>query len=1181
MERLVLLFLISFAGVQAQTLGQFRIVDFAAKTASRISSVQGVEIDTAQPHGLNTGDAVYIYKPLTLAQDATVPGFGNHGNRGRGYFLVSVTSPTHFTLTSEMYTGASSGIGNGVAAGDLAVPLTTYRLRQGPKVWLDGPIPRGSWSASVSYRTHELVTNNGNSYMAIADNTNQQPPNPSCWVQVDPSLIGPGTFTASIRDTNGKAGSGNLAFTQMQSLLKKYWLQPAATYDYANQVFANGAFGTSAAFNWFATDDKTSYAAALRLATQTEDLASGTPACLTVGAAYCGNRLYDVDNGRAQAMVWTGGLGAIYDTLTADQKHALADRLLNDNDVTHNGIESNGGTNCVNDAYLSGPGQLSISKYVVTGSGFSSLSDLQPGGVILRNQNGTYTVIGRIKSVDSDTQMTLEQAAYSQASTSLSLTNWYYTHPFGYQGQHTCGVLWFLKHHGSSPRMIPGQEAHYGATDYTQIVNPDDSPRQNKSIVALAPYISMAMLLGNDDLRAVRLGEQAINYYMTQTMAQENKSRWTGLDGHGTQYGTDRTAIAATDIALVLKNSLSSTPPGVLSGTYLRSILAAYQYSAWLGRPLFVQPWATGYGAATGSYTSERLSDFGSPMLLAATLYPDDPLTPVTWDYLRRRRGDFGNLSLDGGWGSQFFLSYAFPFYDPLAKAAPPTNLPLQRALWGTDELECINAGLYCRPDTGESIAFSQTGWSGSDTQLMIQAQAALPTWDDDNYGTAGSYTILQNNGANSVYLLGGNGLAGSALLPSSGMEQGNTISIFDPATRKDLWATRGSSHQYARLKRWAGDPQSGVSDSSYAYAMVDLTPTVRDAAHGYDPGNAARSCFYQSPACSSKSGQSLINRQIIHFKKPASPTYIVDYDDIEIPSSKYELRAYFHYEISSGVAPGTDQRYPAWITTFDPAGKNVVLTVPNSARLSSRFLPVAPAGPPRTLSHASAAVPNSGVLRRTQIALTVDKPDGTYLPTTQLPAAAIPGTWRVTLCSSDDGTTCAPANAAEWIAVHKPSANVTDAMPSVDQDQCSGTGGNCTVVEIQDPVAPKVAGFARSGALLSAAVFNTTHQGQAQYVFVGLAPGVYSVSSGSVPVATGIVVAPDDTSLSFTSGAGLISILRVSPGVAAIHITPSTTLSVNGQQQSVRRVHVQRRSSWRRTKCSHQRLHQPAYMGQ
>ena len=249
---------------------------------------------------------------------------------------------------------------------------------------------------------------------------------------------------------------------------------------------------------------------------------------------------------------------------------------------------------------------------------------------------------------------------------------------------------------------------------------------------------------------------------------------------------------------------------------------------------MFVQPWATGYGAATGTYTSERLSDIGPPMLLAATLYPDDPFAAVTWDYLRHRRGDFGNLSLDGGWGSQLFLSYAFPFYDPLAKDAPPTNQPLQRALWNTDVAECINAGLYCRPDTGESIALSQTGWSGNDTQVMIQAQAALPTWDDDNYGTAGSYTILQNNGANSAYLFGGNGLVTSGLFPSSGMEQGNTISIFNPATGKDMWSARGATYQYARLARWAGDPQTGVADNSYAYAMIDLAPTVRDAAQGY-----------------------------------------------------------------------------------------------------------------------------------------------------------------------------------------------------------------------------------------------------------------------------------------------------------------------------------------------------------
>ena len=186
------------------------------------------------------------------------------------------------------------------------------------------------------------------------------------------------------------------------------------------------------------------------------------------------------------------------------------------------------------------------------------------------------------------------------------------------------------------------------------------------------------------------------------------------------------------------------------------------------------------------------------------------------------------------------------------------------------------------------------------------------------------------------------------------------------------------------------------------------------------------------------------------------------------------------------------------------PAGRNVVLTVPDSARLSSRFLPIPVRGSLRSAGRTLFLPLQAREITRTRIALTVDKPDGSFAATTQLPGAAVPGTYRVTLCSSDNGVTCAPSASTEWIAVHKPSTNLNDAMPPTDQPPCAAAGGNCTVLEIQDPVAPKVAGFARAGVLLSAATFTTTHQGQAQYVFAGLAPGTYNVTSSGTAVASG-----------------------------------------------------------------------------
>src|SRR4030095_12529673 len=122
------------------------------------------------------------------------------GNRGRGYFVLAVTDATHFMLASEVDSGATPGLSSsGGARGDKIVPLTTYTLRDGPRAWLDGPVAKGAWSSGTTYRSHEMVTSGGASYMSIADgNLNHAPPDASWWVAVDASKIGPGTFTASL-----------------------------------------------------------------------------------------------------------------------------------------------------------------------------------------------------------------------------------------------------------------------------------------------------------------------------------------------------------------------------------------------------------------------------------------------------------------------------------------------------------------------------------------------------------------------------------------------------------------------------------------------------------------------------------------------------------------------------------------------------------------------------------------------------------------------------------------------------------------------------------------------------------------------------------------------------------------------------------------------------------------------
>ena len=953
--QLILLLLLLCGTAGAQTLGQLRLVDFSPRTAAVVQTATGsgpIVVATASAHGLSTG-SIYVYPPISWDTDENNGVFRNHGNRGRGYFNITVTDSTHFTITSEMYTGATAGIGNGIAAGDKIVPLTTYYVRQGPKLYLDGPVNKGAWSGGTTYRALESVTApDGNLYESIADgNLNHQPPNTAWWVQLDPLKTGPGTFTASLRNSSGKANESNYAWTRLKTLQSTNW--PASNnYMYgvsaSYQQWPGGFGGILAAQHWMGDGDATSYAQALVMATQAEDLAEGTVGC-AVGVLSCGHSKtsYDsLDQTRLDLNASIpGGLALIYDTLTPAQKAGLLDRLLNDNDPAHNGTDPAG---CTPAAFNPGTGSISGANFVITGSGFLSLDGLLPGAII---QTGDIAAarsvsLGRVKSVDSDTQITLERSNYSQVSgaTPVVFASWAYVKPFGYGGQHTCGAVWLYRRYASSPRMIPGLETQYATSDFPPNSFPDDSPRQNKTISGLAYLISTGLLTANDDLRGVRMAEQGINYFMTQTLAQENKSRHTGLDGHGTQYGLGRTGSWLASTALSIKNSLTVTPPGVITGNWLKNLMQATLYATWLSHPWYVQPWATGYGVDTNSIGVTQMTYIGPPLGIIAAIYPDDPFVPHVAQYMRTRMND---IVQTGGWSSVSFMRSGWLFYDPTVTPAPLSSEPPQRSLNVSDIDECIAAGLYCRADAAWGGALSNTGWdANTDTQVLIEGGPSLPPVDDDGYGTAGNITILQNHGTHSAYLLGGNGLGvgasyGSANTPHSGLYDGNTISIYNPTvafntplpTGRDLVSSKAGFYAFANTDRWAGNPVTGAQDNSYVYLRVNYTPQMRQATTNYNRAQAVQKSFF-APAAQAQN----VTREVFHLKSGSGmPNFIVAYDWVKVGTPN-QLRAYWHLQTATYLPT---VRHVEWVSVNGTA-QTATLTNPTAGRLNVAALPVA-----------------------------------------------------------------------------------------------------------------------------------------------------------------------------------------------------------------------------------------------
>ncbi len=244
----------------------------------------------------------------------------------------------------------------------------------------------------------------------------------------------------------------------------------------------------------------------------------------------------------------------------------------------------------------------------------------------------------------------------------------------------------------------------------------------------------------------------------------------------------------------------------------------------------------------------------------------------------------------------------------------------------------------------------------------------------------------------------------------------------------------------------------------------------------------------------------SRVQRHIVHFKKATTQDYIVSYDDVATASAT-QMQAYWNYFRNGNNGSNT----------ISASSLGVTNTAANS-RLASTFLGVG----------GSIAMVASGT-------------------------AGAGNVQQFYTCPSSSGSACNISTTAfEEVAVHLPSLSTTASMPPISQPACSGTGGNCAVVDIQDGGSPKVAVFARQGALLTAASFTSTHAGAAQYLIAGLAPGGYQVNLNGVAIAgSPFTAAAGDNTLYFEGSSGTYAITQSGsggqpPAVASFTATPN-----------------------------------------
>jgi hypothetical protein len=226
-------------------------------------------------------------------------------------------------------------------------------------------------------------------------------------------------------------------------------------------------------------------------------------------------------------------------------------------------------------------------------------------------------------------------------------------------------------------------------------------------------------------------------------------------------------------------------------------------------------------------------------------------------------------------------------------------------------------------------------------------------------------------------------------------------------------------------------------------------------------------------------------NRSFVHFKKTGTQDYILTYDDVEL-SSASTIRSYFHYVQNGQPGEGTTALAGNTVTEQCLAASN--------CSLASKF--AAPIG-------------------KSVFAYT-DNPDGRY------PDGA-GYTYRVSVCPSSSATSCDDTlNSMELLSVHSPTTNSarTNVNSSVLKIDSTWTG-----VLIND-AGPKVVVFARGGRLNTELTFSPSFAGTAQVLIAGLAPGAYTVFTGSGTPTLATVVAGDGT-LYFEAAAGVYTITR------------------------------------------------------
>jgi hypothetical protein len=896
-----------------------------------------------------------------------------------------------------------------------------------------------------------------------------------------------GTLTTALQNTSGRANRRNPAYVGLQSQVNAYiaggYRDPMTDYFNWDDAGAYnnfpGANTLNAALLWYAQganpNDPKGYLAAAKYGIDHALRLVGNSTACNISYTYCGptvdnGRVNDTDYGRQSLVYIAQAYSIIRSQLTSTERQNFANMMLNDNVAAHNGIDT---VACTPQPVTTGTGTLSASRRSATVTITGGTTDQLAVGTVLFNGNNS--------TISANSYLNAPAAVVTGITSSTTFTVRPAIGASGYPLEYSpawttgnCGLIWLMKHHNAAPPLNPATSSTYNKDYYNgnSYVYADN----NLNMTALYGYIAVGLALADDDPRAVTLLQQAFNYYYVN-MYGYILSADTGFGSSGNAYSNTRTHLFKHIIAEMIQKSVISGPN--LMGQYLTREVP-FEFMMFYpdypeGALSFQQPNVSQWGSAGGAYAT-----------LWTLPYVDsaDPNAPYLNYYLRTTRHDY-TAGVMGSTANSYETAFAYIFMDPEQKQTNISGAPSQYLFNDTQYSTCTaltSPSITCYPNHAYAHVVSRSGWTATDDVSMLETGFTDGTDHssgdtDKGNGDWGDFRIYRNG----AYLLSDD--TGSASDHEGSMEQMNSIELGGGGNWAQTSGDTGCPDSYTKygcdnapILRWGSTDPTGDGSSRYMYVMTDLAGVYHPALITTAPIR--------------------VQRHIMHFKKATYQDYFVVYDDVA-PGAATTIAALWHYGLCpfvQGYVRGPNRNMPC----LTPAAAisfsgNTVSDTQARSRLNSTFIYPGVSG---TLINQSKTYPGHGGF-----------------------------TNRLYSCAGSNGTCNVSATSFEEIVVHQPVNGTSGTMPTLTSPTCTGTRGNCAVTQIADSGYPKVAMFARQGALLTCASFTTTHSGAAQYLLAGLSPGTWTVTVGGTAVpGSPFTVNSADNTLYFESPSGAVS---------------------------------------------------------